>query len=142
MSTVDKAERSLQINFRIQICSELIKISTFYNSEIYNSLFNENKVFDFIIKEQSIRKSIQSNSEHTVTMLINIKTLAGRIIPIELEPSTTIDETRQAITDKEGIAKDHIRLIHGGKSLENHKTLCKYDIKNEDTVYLVTRLRS
>lgn len=113
-------------------------MSTFYDYEIFNSLFKENKIFNFIIKQQSIRNL----SKSTHTMLINIKTLAGRTFHIELEPSNTIDETRQAISDKEGIPKDDIRLIHGGRDLLYEKTLSEYDIKNEDTVYMVLRLRN
>lgn len=75
-------------------------------------------------------------------MLVNITTLTGRIFPIELEPSNTIEETKQAITNKEGIPDDQIRLIHGRRCLENHKALCEYGIKNETTVYLILRLRS
>ncbi|KAE8794463.1 hypothetical protein D1007_30769 [Hordeum vulgare] len=72
---------------------------------------------------------------------IKVKTLTGKEIQIDIEPTDTVDRIKERVEEKEGIPPVQQRLIFGGKQIADDKTAQDYKIKAGDVLHLVLALR-
>ncbi|PHT54166.1 Ubiquitin-NEDD8-like protein RUB1 [Capsicum baccatum] len=74
-------------------------------------------------------------------IMIKVKTLTGKEIEIDIEPTDTIDRIKDRVEEKEGIPPMQQRIIYGGKQLADDKTARDYNIKSGSALHLVLALR-
>ena len=73
---------------------------------------------------------------HVGAMQIFVKTLTGKHITLEVEPTDRIEDIKIKIQDKEGILPEFQRLIFANKLLEEGNTLQDYSIQKDSTIHL------
>jgi ubiquitin len=88
--------------------------------------------------EQAIRQN--NTNLRMKTFDIFIKTLYGKTITIRTDQSSTIDEIKYMIQEKEGTTFDEQKLIYAGRLLQDNLTLEQCNIKKESTLHMITKL--
>ena len=67
--------------------------------------------------------------------------LTGKIIPLTVRASDTIETVKDKIKTVNGMPPDQQRLIFDGKQLEDGRTVSDYGIFNGSPIHLILRLR-
>ena len=74
-------------------------------------------------------------------MNVNVRTLSGKSITVELAPDDSVEALKAKIREKEGIPPEQQRIIFGARHLDPLKSVADYDIVDGSTLNLVLRLR-
>ncbi|PWN92850.1 putative NEDD8 precursor-ubiquitin-like protein [Acaromyces ingoldii] len=74
-------------------------------------------------------------------MLIKVKTLTGKEIELDIEPTDKITRIKERVEEKEGIPPAQQRLIFGGKQMHDEKTAKEFGVEGGSVLHLVLALR-
>lgn len=74
-------------------------------------------------------------------MQIKVKTLTGRDIPIDVEPTDKVINIKEFMEEKEGIPPSQQRLIFGGVSLSDDVSIQESGLTAGASLHLVLTLR-
>jgi len=74
-------------------------------------------------------------------MLVKVKTLTGKEIEIDIDPTDKIERIKERVEEKEGIPPVQQRLIFSGKQMADEKTAKEYGIEGGSVLHLVLALR-
>jgi hypothetical protein len=71
---------------------------------------------------------------------VNIKTLTGKTVTVEVDDQKTIEELLQEVKDELYATGRGNLLLFAGKKLEEGRTLADYNIVDDSTIHFVKRL--
>ena len=74
-------------------------------------------------------------------MDINIKSLSGKIIKVNVNKTDTIGQIKEHVQDMEGIHPSYQRLIFNGNLLPNHKIISESNIIQGSVLHMFLELR-
>merc|ERR1712142_78392 len=99
----------------------------------------------FCVLSKSIEKkkffSLPLNNTKPAIMLIKVKTLTGKEIEIDIEPTDKVERIKERVEEKEGIPPPQQRLIFSGKQMNDDKTAAEYKVSGGSVLHLVLALR-
>ena len=79
---------------------------------------------------------VAAMSVQASAMQIFVKTQTGKTITIEVEPTDSIEATKEKIFEQEGILPENQLLFFNGEQLDEGKNLSDYNIQKESTLRL------
>ncbi|KAI0867560.1 hypothetical protein GGS24DRAFT_495240 [Hypoxylon argillaceum] len=74
-------------------------------------------------------------------MMIKVRTLTGKLIEFDVEPTDTIEDVKKRVEEKEGILPAQQRLIYSGKQMHDDVKLGEGGVVPDATLHLVLTLR-
>ena len=117
------------------------KSDNFFNVK-YNIFHNDKMLpFDSLLINSGIKSCDELEIRKRKTMQVLLKTLTGKTVTTNVEPSDTIGIYKLFIKLATGIEKGQQRLIFAGKQLEDNKTFADYNIQKDSILQLALRLR-
>ena len=90
--------------------------------------------------QQNYFRPLGTYAGRVITLFV--RTLTGKLVKVpSLHLYDTVTDLKAKIQETEGIPPDQQRLIHSGKQMFDEDTLADYDLKGDETLHLVLRLR-
>jgi len=85
---------------------------------------------------------VRTKPNHVLAiMLIKVKTLTGKEIEIDIEPTDKVERIKERVEEKEGIPPPQQRLIFSGKQMNDEKIASDYKVQGGSVLHLVLALR-
>lgn len=96
----------------------------------------------FYNSKDSLEKKIEKFYPTSMTIHLTIRDLQRVICDTNINSSSTVSDLKAAIADIEkSIVISDVSLVFHGQVLEDERTLISYGIKNNDTIFTVTKKR-
>lgn len=73
--------------------------------------------------------------------MVKVRTLTGRELELDIDPTDTIESIKEKVHEKEGIPPIQQRLIFEGKQMADEKLAKDYKIEAGVVLHLVLALR-
>jgi ubiquitin-like protein Nedd8 len=73
-------------------------------------------------------------------MEIFLKFLQGTLIPICVQPDTSVLDLKKLVEATKGFPRDIVRLVTNGRQLEDEKSLQEYAVQGGCTIHVLQRL--
>ncbi len=70
-------------------------------------------------------------------MFVSIKTLTSKSIFLEIDPTATIADLKDKISEKHGFSPEIQKLVLCGKAMDNDRTINSYNVQKETVIFLV-----
>jgi len=87
-----------------------------------------------------LQERLDRSHDVLAKMLIKVKTLTGKEIEIDIEPTDKVERIKERVEEKEGIPPPQQRLIFSGKQMNDEKIAADYKVCEMDIVDLKTNL--
>jgi ubiquitin C len=97
---------------------------------------------DYDIKEDSaVHLVLRLRGGSGTTVQIYAMTMGGQKIPIQISTSSTVQDLKKKLFDKEGIPLEAQRFLYGGKELHDGTQLYQYNIRDNSFLHVIFRLQ-
>ena len=104
-------------------------------------LFGEEDLFHVLVVSSALSLSYFLLGDDFDIMLIKVKTLTGKEIEIDIEPTDKVERIKERVEEKEGIPPPQQRLIFSGKQMNDERTAADYKVQGGSVLHLVLALR-
>ena len=74
------------------------------------------------------------------TMHLLVKTVSGRTVSLEVQPTETVESVKKQLQERENVDSYNQRLVFAGKELEDNELLSSYPISEEATVEMLFKI--
>ena len=112
-----------------------------YAKELMVATLEEEEAFQrAIVRCGGPKAFLDFHRDHLPSMQVFVKALTGKTVALDVKACDTIDCVKAHLQDREGIPADLQLLTFAGKQLEGDRMLVEYNIRNDSTLHLTTRL--
>ncbi|RIA94165.1 hypothetical protein C1645_679238, partial [Glomus cerebriforme] len=132
--TVLEFKREIQVKFGYEISQIRLELSNKISLEDQRTL----SYYDIKQGDSIYVKKVKNVEVSQIQIFI--KTLSGKSQAMFVSPNKTVLEFKRAIQDKLGYQISQMRLGFADKTLEDHKTLASYNIKQGDNIRILFQL--
>lgn len=88
---------------------------------------------------KSVRMALAAaRSDLPAEFPIHIQRLTRKTVTLRVKPTDTVEAVKKLLQDEEGVPPGELKLLFGGKHLEDARTLGHYGIRDESVINLVS----